>query len=86
MTFLRRIFDMIGIKRAAQGARDEFRKAARELQSAVADADETVWVTQAGGARLGRGCGLGQGGAAHERGHGDGAHARPGVGAADEHH
>ena len=33
---------MIGIKRAAQGARDEFRKAARELQSAVADADETV--------------------------------------------
>jgi len=42
MTFLRRIFDMIGIKRAAQGARDEFRKAARELQSAVADADETV--------------------------------------------
>ena len=42
MTFLRRIFDMIGIKRAAQGARDEFRKAACELQSAVADADETV--------------------------------------------
>ena len=42
MTFLRRIFDMIGIKRAARGARDEFRKAARELQSAVADADETV--------------------------------------------
>lgn len=42
MTFLRRIFDMIGIKRAAQGARDEFRKAARELQCAVADADEAV--------------------------------------------
>ena len=42
MTFLRRIFDMIGSKRAAQGARNEFRKAARELQCAVADADETV--------------------------------------------
>ena len=42
MNFLRRIVDMIGIKRAAQGARNEFRKAARELQCAVADADEAV--------------------------------------------